>query len=240
MRLRESINAPGIGEFSFEFHFQPKVCLRQPSRRVVGHEALLRLRFKDAGVVGPGAFFAALKRSEGEGLALRRIMALAALDHAIEAAKILRCGIAINIDPCLLADGFFLDRLESRPPPNPAITLEIIEAATPARLDAVAKGVCRARSAGYRVALDDFGMAESNMIRLVRLMVDEVKIDALLLDHARGRAMLPHIVLAIHAVGAEACIEGVETIEHHLAAAESGAGAAQGFFYGPPGPIRGV
>lgn len=238
MRLAEPELAGAFDPLALEVHFQPKVSLVD-TRTPVAFEALFRGRRSNGHVVGTKDAFAMIA-SKGvvERGALRSAVALSMIERAARAAAILRAGVAVNVEPDMLANAAFLEAASRIAPGLHPITLEVIEEATTASMGALASGVAALRGAGFRVALDDFGIAESNLMRLTRLTVDEVKIDAALLDFGRGRAMLPHLVAAIRAVGAQACIEGIETPEHHAIALASGADLGQGYLYGPPAPIR--
>lgn len=236
----ETTSIEGLGGVSLEAYFQRKVSLRNRSE-VVAYEALLRGRIKDRSIISPHSVFSLIeRRAESGGGEFRRQVAITMLRKATRAVKVLRAGISINIDANMLADTVFLSAVLETPRPEYPITIEIIETPTRLGFSFMAEVVAMIREAGYRVALDDFGASDSNLLRLARLPVDEVKIDAALLDFRRGQTLLPHIVRCIHELEAEACIEGIETEAHHDIAVAAGADTAQGFLYGPPGPIKGL
>lgn len=95
---------------------------------------------------------------------------------------------------------------------------------------------------GIRVALDDFGIGHSNLMRLQGLDVDIVKIDKRFIHGAvesdRGRDLLEGMVGLIHNLNVQTVIEGVETAEHLKIAQDIGASLAQGYFLGRPKPTR--
>lgn len=238
MRLLDPVLAGAFEPLGLEVHFQPKVRLDAPSE-AVSYEALLRGRTDEGAILSTKAAFSRIQsRSQSDRLTVRKHLAIGMLRRAAQASAALRAGVSVNIEPDMLGDAEFRRSAAAFAGGAWPITLEIIEEPTSIGMGTMAGGVKALREAGFRIALDDFGIAESNLIRLTHLAVDEVKIDAALLDYERGRLMLPHMVGAILALGAEACIEGVETREHHEIARLAGAGMGQGYLYGPPGPLR--
>jgi EAL domain-containing protein (putative c-di-GMP-specific phosphodiesterase class I) len=146
----------------------------------------------------------------------------------------------VNITPDMLIDSAILTAAIEFKQGEFPVTVEILEPHTRLPYGIMAEGAATLKRAGFKISLDDFGTVASNLLRLARIEADEVKIDAALLDTRRGQIMLPHVVRLIKEMGAQACIEGIETEAHHQMAVDSGADTAQGYLYGPPGPIRGL
>ncbi|MBT9165631.1 MAG: putative cyclic-di-GMP phosphodiesterase YjcC [Chloroflexi bacterium] len=216
----------------FIAHYQPKVCLG--SGVIIGHEALLREQH-DSVLVAPGAIFAGMDGSNLRGLLMETTQAVlrAAVDVVIRGAS---PNVSINIPPDMLIDSDVFALLKSLKLPQGSLTIEILEYAGPP-VAQMRKACSELRACGYRIAIDDFGEGESNLIRLMALTPDEVKLDAKLLAYPVGRIILPTICRTIAETGALVCIEGVETEEDHGLAVGSGAAIAQGFFYGVPSPL---
>lgn len=230
----------GIGVVALEAHFQRKVLLSDRSK-VVGYEALLRGRSTKRTILSPGDVFSRINKAQhAEAEAFRRSMTLEMLRKATRASAALKAGVAVNLTPDMLADTAILTAAIEFKQGEYPVTVEIMESNTRLPFGIMVEAAATLRRAGFRIALDDFGASASNLLRLARIEVDEVKIDASLLDTRRGQAMLPHAVRLIKELGAQACIEGIETETHHKIAADAGADTAQGYLYGPPGPIRGL
>lgn len=128
--------------------------------------------------------------------------------------------------------------------PNDQIVFELLETMVERQSSLVHKAVTKLRSMGIRVALDDFGIGHSNLMRLQGLDVDIVKIDKRFIHGAvesdRGRDLLEGMVGLIHNLNVQTVIEGVETAEHLKIAQDIGASLAQGYFLGRPKPTREV
>jgi len=94
------------------------------------------------------------------------------------------------------------------------------------------------RAAGFRLCLDDFGDAASDLDVVATLPFDFVKIDARVVrgdEELRRRLVLGLLVVA-REVGARLLAEGVETAAELGLIGELGFEAAQGFFVHAPSP----
>lgn len=98
------------------------------------------------------------------------------------------------------------------------------------------------RSRGYRLALDDFGVGFSNIVRLQQLHPDVIKIDRSLLVRAASGEPGAIDVLAWatsigRTLGALTLVEGVETEAEAALVCDVGADLVQGYWFGRPAPI---
>lgn len=75
------------------------------------------------------------------------------------------------------------------------------------------------RKQGILLSIDDFGTGYSNLHYLYNLKPDLIKIDRTLMRNAfvndYEKMLLSHMIEMAHSVGAQICIEGVETVEYH-------------------------
>lgn len=108
------------------------------------------------------------------------------------------------------------------------VCVEILEAPC-ADEDLLLEAVQGYRDLGVGIAMDDFGVAASDMERVRRLRPDLVKIDKALLG-----APLAPVVEALHAVGARVAVEGIDTRAGAVAALEARADYLQGFYFAAP------
>ncbi|MDH5215951.1 MAG: EAL domain-containing protein, partial [Gammaproteobacteria bacterium] len=73
------------------------------------------------------------------------------------------------------------------------------------------------RARGFRISLDDFGVAASSLGTFEQLPFDEIKIHATVLRRARNNDVTQKILAAItglaHKLGISVCAEGVEDQE---------------------------
>jgi EAL domain-containing protein (putative c-di-GMP-specific phosphodiesterase class I) len=95
------------------------------------------------------------------------------------------------------------------------------------------------RGLGYRVAVDGFGEANSNLECVLRLKPDIVKLDKELLHTAarsRNAAVsLKQLVARFHRAGIKVDLQGIETRGQLENARQSGADLLQGYYLAPPG-----
>lgn len=92
--------------------------------------------------------------------------------------------------------------------------------------------------AGFRLAMDDFGMGYSSLLSLKNIPVDIVKIDrGFVSGIAKGRfnlIFIKAITELCHNVGKRVCLEGVETEAEYRAVCDTGLELIQGFYFGRP------
>jgi EAL domain-containing protein (putative c-di-GMP-specific phosphodiesterase class I) len=100
------------------------------------------------------------------------------------------------------------------------------------------EAVCAYREFGAMVAVDDYGVARSNLDRVVALAPDIVKVDrarlASTMGDARIRGFIPGLVGLLQQAGCKVAIDGVETAPQALAAIEAGADFLQGNYFASP------
>lgn len=220
-------------------NFQPIVSIR--SGLVAGYEALARPVDREGNAIRPGDFFA------GRG---RR--ATVNLDRSCREAHLrnfarLDLGLVfLNVHPFAAVadadDASHVDRtlvaLRGLGIPASRVCLELLEnACEDERL--LAQAVRIYRQAGFRIALDDFGVERSDFDRVLSLRPDFVKIDRSVLTEAVSSAkaglLLPAIVAFLHEAGARVIVEGVETALEAQCASLAGADLLQGFYLDGPG-----
>ena len=94
------------------------------------------------------------------------------------------------------------------------------------------------RAYGASIAMDDFGVASSNIDRLVSLRPDVVKIDKSVLASAVGRnkadRVLPAMIELLHEFEVRVAVEGIESRAGASAAIDARADYLQGYFFAPP------
>jgi diguanylate cyclase (GGDEF)-like protein len=230
----------GLDHGELELHYQPKVSL--PGGRTCGMEALVRWRHPQRGLVLPGEFIHAAQRSS-----LMHDLTAFVVDAALsQAAHWRRDGLGVQM--CLnLTDRDLLDNrltamigggLEAHGLEPADLMLEIGEGVL-AGEPAQAISAIRALAAlGVAICIDDFGTASSSLVRLKRLPVSEVKVDASfvtkLFDVADNELIVSSLVGLVRALGIRSVAEGVETAEVAAALAAMGCDAAQGWCFSHP------
>ncbi|WP_111498391.1 sensor domain-containing phosphodiesterase [Marinobacter bohaiensis] len=120
------------------------------------------------------------------------------------------------------------------------VVLELVETATDNKAQLL-DFVQRARAWGFQIAVDDFGIGDSNFERVWQLEPLIIKIDRSLLVnaevHLRARQLLNGLVSLIRESGSLVLIEGIETPDQARIALATGADLLQGFLFGYPAPL---
>lgn len=227
---------------------QPVFSLEDSS--VAGYEAFARVLALDGSMLGPDDF---LDAAEQSGLVVR-------LDHQVIELTLtwladrhedrhLVAGsapwVSVNVSPRTLASADLLDRLRSavreRNVQVRDLVLELGEATIVGAVGPALLSLRRARAAGFRVALDNFGMGLSSLSALRQLPVDFVKIDrsfvAGLGASSADESIVAAVIQVAHDLGRTVIAEGVETPQQadFLRAHECDLG--QGYLLGSPVPV---
>jgi len=225
----------------FELHYQPKVCVR--TRRIEGVEALLRWRDPEVGVVAPGKFLPVL---ESSGL-IHEVGEWILERAARDCQHWRRLGLppvrtAVNISTVQLHRPDFAHRFLqlTRPWASGIFSLdvEITEGALLGDTAADMKKLKLLRTAGIRVAIDDFGSGVSSLGKLSDLPIDSLKIDRTFTDGLTGdgsaRAVVSSIISLARGLRMSVVAEGVETREQLEMLRQMGCEQSQGYLHSPP------
>jgi diguanylate cyclase (GGDEF)-like protein len=230
----------GLDHGELELHYLPKVSLA--GGRTCGMEALVRWRHPQRGMILPGEFIHAARRSS-----LMYDLTAFVVDGALSQAAVWhRDGLGVQV--CLnLTDRDLLDNrltgmisggLAAHGLEPADLMLEIGEgvlAGGPAQAIAAVHALA---ALGVAICIDDFGTASSSLVGLKRLPVSEVKVDASfvtrLFDVADNELIVRSLVGLVRALGIRSVAEGVETAEVAAALAAMGCDAAQGWCFSHP------
>jgi EAL domain-containing protein (putative c-di-GMP-specific phosphodiesterase class I) len=238
------------GEFSVEY--QPMVSLFEGT--LVGVEALVRWHHPRLGLLQPGSF---IPLAEETGLIMR--LGYAVLEEA--------CEQAARWWPAAGPEGFISVNLAMRQVHDPGLVAKVLGTLArtgldPARLqleitessvmgsDTEPIAALRSLAArGVRIAVDDFGTGYSNLTYLRRLPVRELKIAGEFVAGLRSpgaagnsidERILATLVSLAHTLGLTVTAEGVETAAQAARLRAIGCDAAQGWYFGRPGPAHAI
>ena len=234
-----------IDRAELELHYQPKVTLADGQTH--GMEALLRWRHPQRGMLMPGDFLAVAEQS----YVMRDLTTWVVESACNKAARWRREGLDVQVSVNLCARDLLDSRLADTVdrglslyglPPD-ALMLEISEqvlTGEPAHAIATAEELTRL---GVPLSLDGFGTGYSSLVRLRRLRVNEVKIDASfirrMLDSPDDELIVRSLVELVRALGIRSVAKGVETAEAAAALRAMGCDAAQGWhFSGALAPMQ--
>jgi diguanylate cyclase len=229
----------------FEVFYQPIV--RFSDGTIVAVEALARWTDPVAGPVDPDVFVRVAERT-GLVAAIDDFV----LDRACEDAAALAntygrpIDVHVNVSAARLGqrglDESIRQALERHAVRASRLVVEITETRRIPDLQDAAVAAARLRSAGIRIALDDFGSGFNALAQLHSLPVDIVKLDSTLTDvdvAPERAAVLCRSVLAICAdLNVAVVAEGIETHARAQALASLGCPLGQGYLFGQPRPVH--
>jgi len=224
-------------------YYQPQVDAA--TGNIVGVEALLRWVHPELGFLLPDSF---IPLAEQTGLIIpigEWVLQTACSQLAAWRKKGLRIHrVAVNLSPSQLRDpqltdkvrkavekaGIFPDELE----------LEVTESAVFQNPDEIIDLLQELKTLGVRVALDDFGVGYSSLIRLKMLPVDRIKVDRRFFrdipSNRRDAAIVENIIQLARSINAAVIAEGVENDQQLEFVVDRGCYEIQGYYYYHPLP----
>jgi predicted signal transduction protein with EAL and GGDEF domain len=233
-------------EGAFVLHYQPVLDVEQGCISSV--EALIRWPHPERGLVPPAEFVPVLQR-----LGLMEAVTAWVIDEACRQVRAwqqegLALSVAVNVPPKMAEAGSLVHlanaavvRHELEPS---ALEFEITETAAIERLDLALAGLDALVAAGFRLAIDDFGVGHSSLARLRELPASKMKIDRSLVARVDtdpdSLAILRGLVELGRATGMCVLAEGVETLGEFETVVLSGVSLVQGYAISRPVPAPDV
>jgi EAL domain-containing protein (putative c-di-GMP-specific phosphodiesterase class I) len=218
----------------FSFAFQPIVNAAE--KRIVSYEALVR------GVQDESAFQVFQEVREEDLYRFDEACRVRAIELATELG--LACNLNLNLFPRGLEAsptaisstieaaercGLSLDRL----------VLEITESEIIHNFSNFVEMINQHRSAGFQIAIDDFGAGYSGLNLLAEFQPDIIKIDIQLIrgieSNGPKQAIIRGIARTCLDLGIDIMAEGVETLGEYSWFREEGIDLFQGYLFGNPG-----
>jgi diguanylate cyclase (GGDEF)-like protein/PAS domain S-box-containing protein len=235
-QLAQAVDSDGVGLW-----YQPVFDIA--TDRVVGAEALLRVRGEQGELLSPGAF---IEAAESHGLIARlgaSVLRTACREIAARGTKEREAPfeVSVNVSPRQIADPNYalnVVRIMSETGFSPSrLLIEITEGAFLGKSRTSERNIVTLRDIGVRVGLDDFGGGSASLGHLRRFPLDFVKIDRSLVVGAERNHVDSTIVHAAfdlaHGLGLMVTAVGVETEEQLAMLRELGCHRAQGFLFAP-------
>ncbi|MGE7368084.1 putative bifunctional diguanylate cyclase/phosphodiesterase [Neorhizobium sp. NPDC001467] len=243
--IEQDIEAALAGQW-FEAHFQPIVEIE--TGRIIGFEALMRMRHPRKGLLPPAAVIDVAEEN-GSIAAIGKQIFEDAIANLARVSRIPGLGdayVAVNFSPLQfdreLAPSLasILERYAICPS---RLVIEITEAVLMHDNPEI-RGILDAlHQLGCRIAIDDFGTGYSSLSYMSRFPVDIVKIDQSFirsLDGAReevaekSRMLVEGISAISRKMKCAVIAEGVETEDQRSLLRQIGVDCAQGYFYARP------
>jgi diguanylate cyclase (GGDEF)-like protein/PAS domain S-box-containing protein len=222
-------------------HFQPQVDL--VSRRIVGFEALVRLRHPGKGIMLPDCF---IPLAEETGL-------IAGLSHWVldESCRHLRrcidaghrdLRIAVNMSPQVVERADFVDSvlaaIARHDVPPGSLEIEITESLFLRDSEHTIAKLKRLSDLAINISIDDFGTRYSSLAYLARFPVHTIKIDRSFVggmgQGEKQLALVGAIVGIADGFGLKIVAEGVETREQMQLLHQMHCSRMQGFLFSRP------
>jgi diguanylate cyclase (GGDEF)-like protein len=224
-------------------YYQPQVDAA--TGNIVGVEALLRWVHPELGFLLPDSF---IPLAEQTGLIIpigEWVLQTACSQLATWRKKGLRIHrVAVNLSPSQLRDPQLTDKVRKAVEkagifPD-ALELEVTESAVFQNPDEIIDLLQELKKLGVRIALDDFGVGYSSLIRLKMLPVDRIKVDRRFFRDIpysrRDAAIVENIIQLARSINAAVIAEGVENGQQLEFVVDRGCYEIQGYYYYHPLP----
>nr|WP_246435922.1 GGDEF domain-containing protein [Rhizobium cellulosilyticum] len=228
-----------LGKLVLENAFQPIVEVATGS--VFGYESLLR-GHERIGFSSPPELLDEAQQA-GQLLALEQMMSGRALAKFATLPDYSSATLFLNLDVRLIRQGYeFLERvlhhLRAAEIAPSSVCFEFSERFDNTSVPEFADLVADMRKAGFKLAIDDFGVGHGEMKLLCDFPVDYLKIDRHFVSdidrNPRKRHLVKNIVNIAHTLGIRVIAEGIETESEFLACREYGVDLVQGYFIAKP------
>ena len=224
--------------------FQPIIYL--PREELAGFEALVRWEHPRLGLLNPSEFIPVAEESDLI-VKLGSYILMRSVEQAAKWQKELPRSdnplfVSVNVSSKQLFRQDLIQEIRHIAGraivPDGVLRLEITESLVMENPEQATEMLDLLKSAGARLALDDFGSGYSSLTYLQRFPFDTIKVDSDLMqaseDDGHGSAIVRSIVALAHELGKKVVAEGVEGPEDVGFLRSIGCEFAQGFYYGEP------
>ena len=231
----------GITQNRFDVYYQP--IYSTADRRIIGAEALIRLRDEKGRFLSPEDFIPIAEKSGtilriGEYVYESVCRTISQID--LEEYGIKKIDINLSVAQCMqeiLAEQI-LSIQSIYQIPTSIINLEITETAAAHSPEILLHNMERLAAAGFELSLDDYGSGYSNMNYMLNLPFKMIKIDKYIIWSAfsdeRAKKALTATIQMIKSLGMTVLAEGVEDRSQALMLEELGCDYLQGYFFSRP------
>ena len=240
----ERILRDAVDNERFEVHYQP--LFEMNGNRLIGFEALARLRASDGTLIPPSTFIPL-----AEELHLIDRVGEWVLHEACRTAMTWpsHLTVAVNLSPAQFEIGSIehavTEALRQSGLAPHRLELEITETLLLRNSEAIMTTLRKLKDLGVSIALDDFGTGYSSLSYLWKFPFDKIKIDRSFMEgFEKSEGHVEAVVKTIIALGREmnmrVTVEGVETMAQFDFLFSAHADQVQGFYFGRPAPAAEV
>ena len=226
----------------FELNFQPVV--EMPERKLVGFEALLRLRDDQGAPISPAIFIPV-----AEDIGLINVIGAWVLRKACRTAREwpAHLKIAVNLSPAQFAAGDLCEIIaaalaDSGLPPQ-RLELEITEGLLLGDSEAVLSQLRRLKAMQVGIVMDDFGTGYSSLSYLWKFPFSKLKIDRAFMlaldadDPGSAETIVKTIIDLGRSLNMTVTVEGVENERQLQFVEEAHGDQIQGYYFARPLPV---
>lgn len=231
----------GISKNRFDVYYQPIYSAQD--KRIIGAEALIRLRDEKGRFLSPEDFIPIAERTGtilriGEFVYEAVCLALSQINPEEYGIKMM--GINLSVAQCMqeiLADQIMAIHKIYQIPAS-IISLEITETAAAHSPEILLKNMERLAAAGFDFSLDDYGSTYANMNYMLNLPFKMIKIDKYsvwsALTDPRAKKALTATIQMIKSFGMKVLAAGVEDKAQAVMLTELGCDYLQGYYFSRP------
>ncbi|MDT8451682.1 MAG: EAL domain-containing protein [Gammaproteobacteria bacterium] len=230
-----------LKEKQFELYYQPKITLKD--NQLIAAEALGRWISEERGMVSPDHFIKVLEQNS-----LLDEYTYWAIETALQQAiiwnkkQVLR--IAVNLSPQTLMDPDFIENLNQiigDRKNGEYLTFEITENLFLSEYDTLSSVLEHIRQLGIELSIDDYGTGYSSLSRLIKLPVNELKIDKSFVKNVDtnndDETVVRSTIELAHNLDMKVVAEGVESEAVMDLLRRYDCDIAQGFLISKPLPV---
>ncbi|MGB1255161.1 MAG: EAL domain-containing protein [Thiolinea sp.] len=234
--LNHAVDGTGL-----EIFFQP--INQAETQKILGFEALLRLRDEQETIISPEEFIPVAER-----LGLINDIGKWVLREAVLTAKEWSQDTFISVNLSAIQfeqgdlPGFIQDLLIEQNFPANRLEVEVTESLLVRDDGSTQKQLAAIKEMGVSIAMDDFGTGYSSLGYLWKYEFDKLKIDrSFLLGYDKDPKKLEKVIGSVinlgHCINMRVTIEGVESDKHINILKGMGCDQLQGYYFGKPMPL---
>ncbi|WP_194190641.1 putative bifunctional diguanylate cyclase/phosphodiesterase [Clostridium chrysemydis] len=241
--LIENNLTEAIKNNKLKLFMQPKIY--KDGKSIAGFECLLRWTDEELGVVYPDEFISVAEESNliisldewviKEGLKINK---------NLQDKNILFVPVSINISGKHFTKDYLIDsvkrNLKKYNIDPKYLKLEVTESVLIEDTKKAIENMEKLKSIGVKISMDDFGKGYSSLTQLIRLPIEELKVDREFIKEVnkdvRKKNIVKLIVNTAKELGLNIVAEGVENDDEKKYVIDSGCDEVQGYFYSKPLP----
>lgn len=234
--LRQAIDAEEI-----YVNYQPQISTQ--NNRMVGFEALMRIKSRKLGELSPKEFITIAEESSliielGEWI----LREACAFNKSLEDIGYHDLIVSVNISSVQMKRPGFIDMIasvleDSGLAPN-RLELEITESIIVSSISDVSSLLKGLKDIGVRISLDDFGTGYSSLNYLTNMPINTLKIDKTFIDNIsiskKDSCIADAIIRLAHSIDLEVIAEGVEDSDQLTVLKNKKCDIIQGYIFSKP------